>query len=142
VIERQTLAYLKLIHGVFNMAVFAAFLYQASLGLNIRSGRRQRRPDFAVIKRHRALGPLLVLLGISGFLAGLSIAYLDQGRIFRHPLHFLFGLAIAAGLVTTFLVSKQIRPGDSPWRNAHALVGAGLIALYLFQVMLGLGILL
>jgi hypothetical protein len=95
-----------------------------------------------VIKRHRALGPLLVLLGISGFFAGLSIAYLDQGRIFRYPLHFLFGLAIPAVVLITFAISRRIRPGDSPWRNIHFLFGIALLVLYLIQVTLGLGILL
>ncbi len=141
-IEKQVVAYLKLIHGVFNGAVFAAFLYQASLGLRIRTGRTRRHPDFAVIKRHRTLGPLLVLLGLSGFVAGGVVVSLDHGRMFKYPLHFFVGLAIAAVAVITFVVSKRIRAGDSPWRSAHLFLGIALLVLYLIQVTLGLGILL
>lgn len=140
--EKQALASVKLFHGAFNCAVFIAFLYQASLGLKIRKGRIGQHPDFSAMKRHRTFGPLLALLSISGFLAGVVVVSLDQGRIFKYPPHFLTGLLIAVGVATTFLVSRRIRPGDSPWRRAHALLGGVLLLLYVVQIMLGLGILL
>lgn len=140
--DKEVIGYLKLLHALFNGSVFGAFLYQGSLGLRIRSGRRRGHPQFPVIKRHRSFGPLLVILGLSGFIAGAVIVYLDHGMLFKYPAHSLIGSLIASTAVVLFLVSRRIRPGESPWRTAHLLLGFVLLSLYLFQVVLGLGILL
>ncbi len=141
-IDKEIIGYLKLIHGLFNASVFGAFLYQGSLGLKIRAGRRQGHPEFPIIKRHRSFGPLLVTLSLSGFIAGAVIAHLDHGKLFNYPAHSLVGSLIASTVIVSFFVSRRIRPGESPWRTAHLLLGLVLLCLYLLQVVLGLGILL
>ncbi len=135
--SRESIEYLKLIHGSFNTLVLLLFLYQGFLGLRIR---KSGRNDY--IKRHRQIGPVAALLGVSGFFAGITVVYLDAGHILKYPLHFITGLTIASLIITTFLISKKIKGPDKYWRNRHYAVGILIILLYFVQAFLGLGVLL
>jgi len=115
------------------------FLYQGMLGLKIR---RADTRLFDVIRRHRKIGPVAAVLGASGFMAGMTVIYLDAGHIFKYPLHFITGLLIAVLLTTTWIISKKIRVEEPAWRNRHYAIGVLIIMLYILQAILGLGILL
>jgi len=133
----------KYFHGLYNMSVLVLFFYQGWLGLKIRAERLQGRPPTAkIIRRHRKRGPLLALMGIAGFLAGLGTVYLDKGRVFEHPLHFLNGTAIVASIAAIYFVSKEIRVRHPDWRNPHFALGILILCLYLIQAYLGLDLLL
>jgi hypothetical protein len=141
-IDKEITAYLKLIHGAFNALVMLLLIYQGWAGLNIRKIRRAGRPpDFRMIKRHRKNGPFFTILGCLGFIAGIIIVYLDEGKIFEYPLHFIIGLVITFSLITTYLISKRISGAESPLRTPHFILGIGVLVLYLVQIFLGLGIL-
>lgn len=141
-LSRDFIPDLRIAHGSFNMIVMFLFLYQGWLGLTIRSRRKSGgSPIFKIIKRHRKSGPILVLLGVIGFFAGLTLAYLDHGRVFKYPSHFMMGSLIALSLVTTFIISKQIRSNEPPWRTPHFTLGLFIISFYIIQIFLGLGIL-
>lgn len=140
-LEKQTIANLRLVHGLFNLCVFVFCLYQARLGWKIRKGRQASAPDIAYIKKHRRFGPFLALFGISGFFAGVVLILIDKGRVMEYPLHFICGLSIASGLTAMFLISRKITAADTTWRNIHFRLGLALVCLYVFQVFLGLGIL-
>jgi hypothetical protein len=141
-IDKEIIAYLKLIHGAFNALVMLLLIYQGWAGLKIRKIRRAGRPpDFRMIKIHRKNGPLFTILGCLGFIAGIIIVFLDEGEIFEYPLHFIIGSVIAFSLITTYLISKRISGAESPLRTPHFILGIGIPVLYLVQVFLGLGIL-
>jgi len=141
-IDRLIISYLKYIHGLYNILVILLFLYQGWIGLRIRRERiRGTAPTVKIIKRHRRFGPILSLLGISGFFAGLTVVYLDEGHFFEHPLHFIIGLVIILLVIATFSISRRIRGRDSHWRTPHFALGVIIICLYLFQAFLGIGIL-
>jgi hypothetical protein len=141
-IDKQIIAYLKLIHGAFNVLVMLLLIYQGWLGLRIRNIRMAGiPPDFKRIKRHRKNGPFFTVSGCLGFIAGIIIGYLDNGRIFKYPIHFIIGSVITISLVTTYLISKKISGAGSHLRTPHFILGIGILGLYLIQVFLGLGIL-
>lgn len=140
-IERQTIEYLRLIHGSYNFIVMFLFFYQASLGLKIRSNRKKRTIIPKIIKRHRRFGPIVAVLGITGFFAGISIIYLDYGHILEYPLHFIVGSLIVLSIITTYIISKKISGTDSPSRKLHFIFGLLIISLYFVQVFVGMGIL-
>lgn len=141
-IDKHVLHYLALGHGSFNSILFLFILYQAFLGYRIRTARMTHARAADDLKRHRRNGPFLVALGMAGFVAGMVLVYLDYGQILKYPLHFINGSAIAASLAGLFLISKKIKGDDARWRNAHVTLGMITVGLYLFQLILGLRILL
>ena len=140
--DNQTIEYLRLAHGSFNILIMFLFMYQGLLGLKIR---RQRKTGsqmrIKTIQRHRKNGPVLAIMGVTGFFAGAILVYLDHGRLFKYPLHFLIGLTIALSIIATFFVSKKIKGPDSPWRNVHFRLGVIILSIYTVQAFLGIGIL-
>lgn len=142
-IDRELLAMLRLGHGAFNFALLVMFCYTASLGWKIRRARQHGAPwPLAAMRRHRRLGPILAPLGGAGFVAGLTLVMLDTGNILKYPAHLLVGTAIVCLLLTTFLVSRKIKGPSSPVRDTHFRLGIAILALYVVEVFLGLGVLL
>lgn len=140
-LDRETISYLRILHGIYNSTVMLMFFYQGYLGLKMRRNRERGEilpPE--IVKRHRRLGPVLALLGISGFFAGLTIAYLGSGKILKYPLHLFTGMTIASLIIATYLVSRKIISLDSPWRTPHFRIGIIILILYCVQIVLGLGI--
>lgn len=137
--SKELISYLKLIHGSYNSLVILLFVYQGSLGLRIR--RADKKPS-NIVGRHRKIGPVAAISGIIGFFAGMTIAYLDSGRILKNTLHFSTGLLIVSLIVVTYIISGRIRSPDPLWRNRHFALGILIICLYFVQAFLGLGILL
>ena len=133
---------LKYAHGLFNGLVILLFLYQGWLGLQIRNLRKSGSPpEVKFVRRHRKFGPVFAIIGIFGFIGGISTVYLSEGEIFEHPIHFLTGLTICSLIITTFLVSRKIRGRDSGWRTIHYFNGLLIISLYFFQAYLGISML-
>lgn len=140
---KDLIPYLKIAHGCFNTIIMFLFFYQGWLGMGIRKARLSNSAlPTARIKRHRKIGPFLVLFGFMGFCAGLTIGYIDHKHIFHYPLHFITGSFISVSIFSTFLVSRRIGALDSPLRQAHFTLGVTLLCLYPIQIFLGLGILL
>lgn len=142
-IDKQTIEYLKLVHGTYNTLVMLLFFYHASLGFRIR---RQRKSGgqfpASAVRIHRRQGPVLLGLGILGFFAGLGLTLIDKGHALHHPLHFFVGLSAVAVLITTYTISRRITAREVRLRNTHWHLGLLLLALYGLQFLIGLGILL
>lgn len=143
IVLREWLDVFRYFHGAYNAIIFVAFLYQGWIGWNIRSerltgGHRNR----LLASRHRKNGPILVLLAPLGYVAGATLAYMDKGHIFEFPFHDLTGLCIVFLIVLTFLISRQIRGPQTPWRTIHFVVGLIILSLYVIQALLGMNILL
>ncbi len=141
IIDKQAIAYLRPVHGFYNIVVMFLFMYQGWLGIKIRKGRKSGKQSIKAVKRHRKAGPVLVLMGIFGYLAGNTLVYLDHGHFLEHSLHFITGSFIVLSIITTFFISRRIKSPESPWRFPHFRLGILIICLYLIQVFLGLWIL-
>jgi len=133
--SKELIAYLKLFHGTYNSIIMILIVYQGMLGLKIR---KTEPPPVHIIKMHRKVGPIAVVLGTMGFFAGLIVTFLDFGRGFKFPLHFITGLLIGSALITTYFISRKIKGDEKLWRNRHYVLGILIIMLYVLQVMLGI----
>lgn len=141
--DKVTIAYFRYAHGFFNLLIMIMFFLQASIGLRIRRARKKENSlPTRTIKVHRVLGPLLTLSGMTGFLAGLSLVYIDHGTLWKYPLHLIFGLAITVALISTFTVSKRIKASEPHWRDIHLRIGIAILNLYVLQSVIGISILL
>lgn len=141
-IPREWLDVLRIVHGSYNTIVALAFVHQGWLGLKIRKERKAAGArDFDVVKKHRNRGPILVLSGILGYVAGAMLIYVDKGHLFKYPLHSIVGSGIVILLAATFFIAREIKGPESPWRTRHALVGIGILCLYLVQLFIGLNVL-
>ena len=141
-IDRELLAYLRLVHASFNSGMMLLFFYHGWLGITIRRARKAKGPlPFPAIKRHRMMGPVLALLGVFGFFIGFTLVLLHTGRILEYPPHLFTGLAIVILLITTWVVSRKIKGPDSPFRTPHLVIGIVILCLYLVEAFLGIGVL-
>lgn len=142
-ISRELIAHLKLGHGLFNLTVMLLFFYHGRNGLLIRRARTAAAPlPLPAMKRHRRLGPILALLGGAGFFAGLLLTLADTGQLLKYPPHLLVGVAIISLIFCTYRLSRKIAgPGGSA-RDLHYRLGITILALYLINVFLGIGVLL
>jgi len=131
----------KVVHGSFNTLLALAFLVQAWMGLTIRRGRKRSETRPATTRRHRQLGPWLVIMGVAGYCFGLILVSIDKGRVLEYPLHFAVGSLIVLFLLGQYILSKKIRGHESSWRTPHLVIGAGIICLYVLQIIIGLEIL-
>jgi hypothetical protein len=135
--------YLKYLHAFYSGFIALLVLYQGWIGYKVRRERIAGRPPIVkVVKRHRKMGPILALMGIAGFFAGAITVYINEGRIFEHPIHFMIGLSIAVFVSATFVISRKIRSQDSPLRSPHFIVGLVIICLYFIQAFIGINMLL
>ncbi|OGQ85458.1 MAG: hypothetical protein A2512_00450 [Deltaproteobacteria bacterium RIFOXYD12_FULL_56_24] len=140
---RLLIPWLALGHGTFNSLVMLFFCYQGWLGYVIRHHRLTDAPaPLPVMRRHRRQGPWLVMLGWTGFVAGMVIVLLDKGKVMTYPLHFSLGLAIVLIQGGAWAASRRIKGRGPEGRNRHRLMGILLLCLYPIQIIIGLGILL
>jgi hypothetical protein len=140
-IDKHLLHYLRPAHGAYNAIMMLLFLYQGWFGFRIRRARKANAPpSFSMIKRHRRMGPVLVILGVFGFLEGLTLVLLDSGNVLEFPPHLFTGLTIAVLLAATYKISRDIKGPDSPYRTRHFVLGVVLLCLYLLNVAIGIGV--
>ena len=142
-VDKELIGYFKAAHGFFNLCMLALFCFQAWMGYLIRQARTSGDPvPLDAVRRHRKAGPVFALWGVLGYIAGPIVIGLDKGRVFEYPIHFVTGTLIAILIVSLYVVSRRITATDQSYRNIHFGLGLCLLALYVFQVLLGLGILL
>ncbi len=142
-IDKQLIAYLRYVHGSYNLVIMLMFFVQGFWGMKIRKARTANLgPPLKIIKRHRMTGPIIFILGVGGFFAGLTLVYIDQGNILEFPIHLLFGVVLSVFLANLFIVSRMIKGVDTHWRDLHYKLGVGVLCIYLVQSLLGIGILL
>ena len=140
-VSDRLVSVLQLAHVSLNGALFFAFAYQGLLGRRIRRRRVSGvLQDFRVVKRHRALGPVLAVLLSIGYLAGLVTVYLHKGLWVRFPGHFAAGTVLVALVGSAVLVASRIRGAQSPWRTPHLALGVLLLCVFVVQIYLGLNI--
>jgi len=132
----------RVAHGAFNILLALAFAYQAWIGLAIRRGRKSGRPRPTAVKRHRKLGPLLVIMSAVGYCFGLVLVGLDKGHVLEYPLHFTVGSLIVLAVLAQFAISKKIKGRALSIRTLHLFIGISIICLYALQIAIGMGILL
>ncbi|MDD2736078.1 MAG: DUF4079 family protein [Desulfuromonadaceae bacterium] len=142
-ISSELISILRLVHGLFNFIIMLLLFYHTFNGLLIRRARRGKTPlPIHAIKLHRRMGPVLALFGGAGFSAGLILIMLDTGKVLQYPTHLFVGVVIVIMLFSTYRISRKIAGSSIPQRNLHYKLGCVILALYLVNVVIGIGVLL
>ncbi len=137
--DQSTLVGLRITHGLYNFGIMLLFIYQASLGLKIRKRRKAGQLPVYLTQKHRTNGPIFALLAFFGYAAGLAITNLDTGQIVAFPPHFFVGTILIISIATTFIISRRIDDNPS-WRTHHFWLGLFILAIYILQIVLGIGV--
>jgi len=141
-IDRSIIPYTRYAHCLYNILIFLLFLYQGRLGIKIRKERINGSPTtVGIVSRHRQLGPIISFIGVTGFISGLIVVFIDNGIFYVFRLHFITGLLVAILIMITYTVSRKIKVRDALRRTTHFISGIILIFLYFIQTLLGIGIL-
>jgi len=142
ILSKETIASLRYFHGGYNLLMALAAWSMLWLGLSIRRRRASGRQAGTVTSAHRRIGPVLAVLGPTGFLAGATLIVLDKGHVFEYPSHFIIGLLLALALPGMYVLSRALLRGSARARTVHRRLGISVAVVYLLQVLLGVGILL
>jgi len=141
--DKEFIAYFKIVHGFFNLCMMALFCYQGWLGYLIRQARSSGVPiPLDAVRKHRKAGPVFALWGSMGYISGIVVVLLDKGRVLEYLLHLLVGSLLVIIISSLYAISLRIKGPEPHYRNVHFGLGMCLLALYVCQVLLGLGILL
>jgi Protein of unknown function (DUF4079) len=123
------------VHPVLGLATVALALRTANLALR---GRAPGRAAAVLRARHRRLGPWVLGLVITNWLAGLVSVWLDpRGSELAVSGHFRVGSALVVLFTLAALVSRRI-DHDPRARAVHPWIGATALLLSGVQVFLGL----
>ncbi len=93
------------------------------------------------VKKHRTTGPVLTVLGLVGFISGVTIVFMHFGILIKYAFHFAVGSALVFCLIAAYASSRGIKAGVPDGRIEHFAFGLSVLSLYSVQVFLGLGIL-
>jgi hypothetical protein len=139
--DKQVIAYLKLLHGAYNLFIMFLWWYQALMGGRVRKTRKSGGLNPKAVRRHRKSGPVISYLAVAGYLWGAVLGYIDNGRLLKYPLHFITGSIIILVIITISIISRSITVRESFSRDLHVILGLVLLCLYGIQAFLGAGIL-
>ncbi|UCG77896.1 MAG: DUF4079 domain-containing protein [Nitrospirota bacterium] len=140
-IDKKIMDLLPYAHGSYNLLILLMFFIQGYFGLKIRKTRLSGgSAPLNIVKRHRRLGPILAVLGVGGFFAGIILVYIDFKNILEFPIHLLFGVVLSVFIVNLFIVSRMIKGPEAHWRDLHYRIGISVLLIYLVQATLGLSI--
>jgi hypothetical protein len=122
-------------HPLLGLATVALAARTASLALR---GRRGGAAAAALRARHRRLGPKVLALVVTNWLAGLASVRLDpRGLELAASGHFQVGTGLVVLYGLAALVSRRI-DADPRARTVHPWIGAAALLLSGVQVFLGL----
>lgn len=124
------------LHPLSGAAVVALLAYVASLGLRLRTARRDRP---VIAARHARLAPLAYAAVLVSWLAGaLSLACRREDLAFASTFHFRTGTAMIVLLSGSALTARALRRNHPPARAWHPWLGAAAVLLAAAHAVAGL----
>ena len=126
------------VHPIVGATVLALLVYVASLGLRLRTARRDRAELAA---RHARLAPWAYAGVLVSWTAGLlSSWWLREDLEVASTFHLRIGLLIAVLLTGSALTARWLSRGNSSARDLHPWLGAVAALLAAAQAVTGLRI--
>lgn len=136
--------YLSFFHPIMMWILLVVAIYAMYLGVQVRRARLadgERRKElvkgrFAI--RHQQLGSILLALMVIGAIGGITVTYLNNGKIAISP-HLFAGLGMV-GLISTSAALVPFMQKHDWVRNLHVSLNLVLLGLFGWQAVTGVQI--
>jgi uncharacterized membrane protein len=126
-------------------SLLAASAYALYLGIKAkktRTGTPEQRKELIKGKfaqRHYAIGSVVLAVMVLGSLGGMTVTYLNNGKLFVGP-HLLVGLSMTALIAVAASLAPLMQQGNIIARKAHVGMNMLLMTLFLWQAVSGVEI--
>jgi Protein of unknown function (DUF4079) len=138
--------YLNFIHPPLMWILFGLCLYAMYLGIQlrrIRSAEPELRKELIKGKyniRHHQIGAIILAFMVVGSLGGMTITYINNGKLFVGP-HLLAGMGMTALIAVSAALTPYMQKGQEWARYGHITINVGIVGLFGWQAFSGLEIL-
>ena len=137
--------WLNFIHPIVMWGILALTLYAAYLGYQHRQTRlatgeeKKKLVKGKFLARHHQAGSTLLALMVVGSLGGMSVTYINNGKLFFGP-HLLVGLGMMGLIATSASMVPFMQKGNDTARYTHISLNAILVGLFSWQAWTGVEI--
>lgn len=138
--------WLNFLHPLLMWGLFAFSLYAMYLGIKVKKTRTAEDAETrkALIKggfnlRHYQAGSLLLAVMVLGTIGGMSVTYINNGKLFVSP-HLLVGLGMTAIIAVSAALSPLMQKGVAWARSIHIALNMTLVLLFGWQAITGMQI--
>ena len=137
--------WLNFIHPTIMWILLAIAVYAMYLGFQVRRTRSaEGDARKALIKgkfnvKHHQVGSLLLALMVLGTIGGMSVTYINNGKLFVGP-HLLVGLAMTGLIATSAALTPLMQKGQDWARYTHIALNVSLVGLFGWQAVTGMQI--
>ncbi|MGB7084649.1 MAG: DUF4079 domain-containing protein [Phormidesmis sp.] len=137
--------WLNFIHPLAMWGIFALTLYAGYLGYQHRQTRlatgeeKKELIKGKFLARHHQAGSTLLALMVLGSLGGMSVTYLNNGKLFFGP-HLLAGLGMMGMIATSASMVPFMQKGNDTARYTHIALNTILVGLFTWQAVTGVQI--
>jgi hypothetical protein len=136
---------MNFVHPVLMWVVLAIALYAFYLGSKVRRTRLAQGEEKKELVRgkynvrHFRVGALLLAFMVLGALGGMSVTYINNGKLFVGP-HLLVGLGMTGLVAVSAALSPLMQQGQNWARYTHVFLNIVLIGLFGWQAFSGIEI--
>ena len=132
----------QFVHPVVMWVLLIITIYTLYLGLKVRQTRNARskvKKELIKgrynIKHYKIASLLLAFLTLNAFFA-MAVTYVNTGKIFFGS-HLITGLIVVNLVVISASLSPFMQKGNMSARNAHLVIGTGILMLFGWQAITG-----
>lgn len=137
--------YLNFVHPVLMWGMLAIAIYALYTGLKVRkirsaTGEEKKeliRADFRT--KHFKIGSLLLVGLVLGTLGGMSVTYINNGKLFVGP-HLLVGLSMTGLVALSASLAPLMQKGKDWARYTHIATNISIVGLFAWQAVSGMNI--
>ncbi|WP_216920455.1 DUF4079 domain-containing protein [Synechococcus sp. CCAP 1479/9] len=136
---------LNFAHPLLMWVLLGLAAYAMFLGIKAKKTRTATAEDRKELikgqfaKRHYLMGSLVLAVLVLGFVGGMAVTYINNGKLFVGP-HLLVALAMVSLIALAAALSPLMQAGNLIARKVHVGLNMTLMTLFLWQAVTGMQI--
>jgi hypothetical protein len=136
---------LNFVHPLLMWVLLGLAAYAMFLGIKAKKTRTATAEDRKELikgqfaKRHYLIGSLVLAVLVLGFVGGMAVTYINNGKLFVGP-HLLVALAMVSLIALAAALSPLMQAGNLIARKVHVGLNMTLMTLFLWQAVTGMQI--